>query len=64
MITGIKQSLYRNYSGILPQRHQDTKITELSFRIAFLMRGTLKLMRKVPYSIYIHLLFGSLCLGG
>ena len=23
MITGMKQSFYRNYSGILPQRHQD-----------------------------------------
>ena len=30
----------------------------------FLIGGTLKLMRKVRYSIYIHLLFGSLCLGG
>ena len=28
------------------------------------MHGTLKLMRKLRYSIYIHLLFGSLCLGG
>jgi len=32
------------YSGILPQRHQDTKTIELLFIIAFLMRGTLKLM--------------------
>jgi len=38
MITGMKQSLYRNYSGILPQRHQGTKIIELCFIIAFLMR--------------------------
>ena len=47
----------RNYSGILPQRHQDTKIIELFFMIAFLMslRRTLKLMRKLRYSIYIHL---------
>jgi len=55
---------HSNYSGILPQRHQDTKIIELFFIIAFLMHGTLKLMRKLRYSIYIHLLFGSLCLGG
>jgi len=48
----------------LPQRHQGTKIKELFFMIAFLMRGTLKLMRKLRYSIYIHLLFGSLWLGG
>ncbi len=38
MIKGMKQSLYRNYSGILPQRHQGTKIIELCFIIAFLMR--------------------------
>jgi len=38
MITGMKQSFYRNYSGILPQRHQGTKIIELCFIIAFLMR--------------------------
>jgi len=60
MITGMKQSLYSNYSSILPQRHQGTKIIELCFIIAFLMHGRLKLVRKVPYSIYIHLLFGSL----
>jgi hypothetical protein len=28
------------------------------------MSATLKSMKKVGYSIYIHLLFGSLCLGG
>jgi hypothetical protein len=33
-----------NYSGILPQRHQGTKITELFLIIDFLMPGTLKLM--------------------
>jgi len=53
-----------NYPGILPQRHQGTKTIELFVIIAFLMHGTLKLMRKLRYSIYIYLLFGSLCLSG
>jgi len=52
------------YSGILPQRHQDTKTIELFFIISSLMRDTLKLMKKLRYSIYIYLFFGSLCLGG
>ena len=34
--------IYGIYSGILPQRHQDTKTIESFFVIAFLMRGTLK----------------------
>jgi hypothetical protein len=39
-------TFFSNHSGILPQRHQGTKIIELFFTIAFLMGGTLKLMRK------------------
>jgi len=35
----------------LGQGHQDTKIIELFFIIAFFRRGTLKLMKKLHYSI-------------
>jgi hypothetical protein len=38
-------SFFRIYSVILPQRHKDTKIIGLLFIIAFLMRGTLKLVK-------------------
>jgi len=63
MITGMKQSLYRNYSGILPQRHQGTKIIELCFIIAFLMRLR-RINAKSPLFNLYSFLFGSLCLGG
>jgi hypothetical protein len=63
MITGMKQSLYRNYSGILPQRHQGTKIMEVCFIIAFLMRLR-RINAKSPLFNLYSFLFGSLCLGG
>jgi len=70
MMTGMKQSLYRNYSGILPQRHQGTKIIELCFIIAFLMRlrrinaWQIEINEKSPLFNLYSFLFGSLCLGG
>jgi hypothetical protein len=35
-----KPIAHTNYSGVLPQRHQDTKIIELFFIMAFLMCPT------------------------
>jgi len=44
-------------------RDQDLRII-LYYRLFNPDKSGLKLMKKLRYSIYIHFLFGSLCLGG